>query len=191
MRRRQLLHTVGAIGLSGLAGCSIPGRTRELRSPRRTDESDGAYWTFTTGDERLLIAGIEFGVPPASDLIPLQFNTWHREGTHLERLRIELRFGRPVSGVPPDVYLDTFDTSPDPRFDFHDDPDSGTTTLDVPDLGPVGVGSLSLNFLVQPHGWLPEEIGVAIREVVSEDGPLTARSVAEVDDRIEFDVGER
>ncbi|WP_458185880.1 hypothetical protein [Haladaptatus sp. NG-WS-4] len=84
------------------------------------------------------------------------------------------------------MYLDTFDSSPDPKIDFHDDTDEGTTVLDVPDLGPVGVGSIGVNFLVRPHGWLLDEIGVRIREVVTGTGVLDGRYVAEVDDRVPF-----
>ena len=185
MRRRQFLQAASVASVA-FAGCSVPGRTTELQSPERTDEGDEVYWTFHEGGDSLLNAGFEFGYPLDSGLVPLEFHTWHRKGTHLERFRVELRFGRQAGEVSPDVYLDTFDGNPDPRIDFHDDPDTGTTVLDVPDLGPVGVGSVGLNLLVRPHGWLPEEIGVGIREVVTGVGLLGRRYVAEVDDRIPF-----
>lgn len=195
MRRRQFLHVAGAAATAPLAGCaSLPGRTTELHSPTRTDEEDGAYWTFREdddptapeGDDRLLNAGIRYGDPFESGLVPLRFHTWHRGDTHLESLRIALRFGRPAGGVPPDVYLDTFDSDPDPTIEFRDDVDRGATILDVLDLGPVGRGSLGLSFLVRPHGWLPDELGVGIRGVLTVEGALSRRYVTVVEDRIPF-----
>lgn len=190
MRRRHLLRAASAAAATALAGCSVPGLTTELHSPERTDEPDGAYWTFREGGERLSNVGVEYGDPFESGLVPVEFHTWHRRDTHLDGFRIELRFGRRAGSVPPDVYLDTFDSSPDPRIDFHDDPDRGATVLDVPDLGPVGVGSIGLRLLVRPHGWLPDEVGVRVRERLSEDGVLGRRYLAVVDDRLALDVAE-
>lgn len=184
MHRRRFLHVTSAAICSTMAGCSSLGQTT-LHSPERTDEPDGAYWTFHDGGEQLLNAGLEYGTPFENGFVPLQFHTWHREGTHLESLRIELRFGRPAGGVPPDVYLDTFDSSPDPTINFSDD-DSGATVLDIPDLGPVGRGSITLNFIVRPHGWLPDKLGVRIREKLSSGDTLSGGYVTVVDDNIPF-----
>ncbi len=188
MRRRHLLHAAGTAGVAALAGCSVPGRTTELHSPERTDDERSVYWTFRADGERLSNVGIEYAEPYESGLVPVEFNTWHREGTHLDGFRIEFEFGRRAGKVPPDVYLSTFDSSPDPTIDFTNDADTGTTTLDVPDLGWVGVGSIHLDFLVRPRGWLPAELGVRIRERLSEDGALGGKYVTVVDDRMALDV---
>ena len=186
MRRRHLLRTAGAAVCASLAGCSVRGRTKHLHQYERTDREGETYWTFREDGEKLLNAGIEYAEQVNDGLVPVEFHTWHRDGTHLERFRIEIRFGRRAGKVPPDVYLDTFDSHPDPEIKFRDEPDRGATVLEVPDLGWVGVGSIDLSFLVRPHGWLPEEIGVGIREVVSEEGSFGMRYAAEVDDRIAF-----
>lgn len=92
--------------------------------------------------------------------------------------------------VPPDVYLDTFDGSPDPEIRFRDDPDAGATILEIPDVGPVGVGSLSLQFLVERPDSTPEEMHVVIREVLSENGRFGDRYVAKADGRVSFTGGD-
>lgn len=188
MRRRRSLHVASAVGCSALAGCSIPGQTTDLRNPERTDAERGADWTFHDGGERLLSIALEYASPLESGLVPLTFHTWHRDDTHLGRFRVKLQFRQRAGEVPPDVYLDAFDSSPDPKLDFHDD--DGTTVLDVPDLGSVGRGSIGVNFLVRPHGWLPNEIGVGIREVLTESGPLGGKYAAEVNDRMSFASGQ-
>lgn len=189
MRRRSALHAVGTSGLLALAGCAGLGSPTELHSPERTDDEQETYWTFHRDGDRLTTVGVEYADRYPSGLVPLRFHTWHHESTHLEGFRLEFRFGRHAGTVPPDVLLDTFDSHPDPTLEFTDHPDRGATSLTVADLGPVGRGSLRVDFLVRPHDWLPGELGVRIEQTLSTNTLLDATYRTVVDDRIPFDVG--
>lgn len=188
MRRRTALQAGTSGLLASLAGCTTLQAPTELHTPERTTESTETYWTFHADDERLTTVGIDYASALDTGRVPLEFHTWHREDTHLDAFRLELRFGRRAGGVPPDVYLDTFDSNPDPTIEFFDDPDRGATILYVPDLGPVGRGSLNISFLVDPAGWLPADLGVRIEQTLSVDRTLDPGYHTIVDDRIPFDI---
>jgi hypothetical protein len=184
MRRRHLLHTSATAAAGALAGCLVLDRDVELRNPERTDEQGQTYWQFSHDGEKVSNVGFEYD-DRAEGRRPLRFHTWHREGTHLDSFRIAFRFPVPAGDVGPEVYLQTFDSSPDPEIRFHD-PESGKTVLDVPDLGAVGRGSLGVTFLLEPSDSAPEEVGVEIHETLSEEGNFGTRYVAEADGRIPF-----
>lgn len=191
MRRRAALQAGVSGAFASLAGCSVLRSPTALHSPKRTTEETETYWTFRVDDDRLTTVGIDYERARDNGRVPLEFHTWHREDTHLEGFRVELTFGRKAGGVPPDVYLDTFDSSPDPTMEFFDDQDRGATILDVQDLGPVGRGSLVVSFLVDPSGWLPTELGIHIEQTLSVERTLDPGYRTIVDDRIPFDIASR
>ena len=189
MRRRRFLHASGVAACASLAGCSALGKTKHLHNPKREDDETETFWVFREDGAELLNVGVDYGDVTESRYRPLEYHTWHRQGTTVESLRVEFRFGRPAGEVPPEVYLDTYDGSPDPKIHFRDDSDAGATILEIPDVGPVGRGSLRFDFLVDPPDWTPEDVRVEIREVLSEDGQFGDRYVAEVDGTVPFPDG--
>lgn len=188
MRRRMALQAGVSGAVAMLTGCSTLRSPTELHAPERTTEETETYWSFHVDDDRLTTVGIDYAKAQADGRVPLTFYTWHREDTHLEAFRVELVFGRMAGRVPPDVYLDTFDGGPDPALKFFDETNRGATILDVPDVGPVGRGSLAISFLVDPTGWLPTELGVRIEQTLSVEQTLDPGYRTIVRDRIPFDI---
>lgn len=187
MRRRKALQACTSGALAAIAGCSALHTPTELHDPERTTEATETYWTFHTDDDRLTTVGIDYDRVLDSGRVPLEFHTWHREDTHLEAFSVELVFGRRAGRVPPTVYLETFGSNPDPPLKFSDDPSEGSTTLMVEDLGPVGRGSISVSFLVEPVGWLPSELGVRIEQTLSANDSFDTGFRTIVRDRIPFE----
>jgi hypothetical protein len=82
-------------------------------------------------------------------LIPLELAASHREGTHIDSMRIEIQLPKPALEHPGKVYLKTPEGSPYPHIHLQKE-DDFDIILNIPDMGVQGEGTVTFDFLVKP-----------------------------------------
>jgi hypothetical protein len=151
MDRRPFLRAVGAAagtaGLGGLAGCVGP-----AGDPARESDADETSLVWTTGGERLLALSILHGGTPSDQgRYRLRVSVWHRDGTHLDRLRLRLEPAGPP-GANAEFYLGRPGGHPWPEVSFAASEDGSATVFEADSLGVQGRGTVTLEFLVAWFG---------------------------------------
>lgn len=148
--RRDALR-VGAVGFgASLAGCmtTVGLGTKTNQRPEKEQNGTSIIYTWKNDDEKLLELGVLASQQsqPAAYFIPLRFLVWHQDGTHLDRLKFELKpganFDHPVT-----MHWET-PNSNWPETDFTRTDRFGMV-FEVPDLSEIGTGTVTSNFIAK------------------------------------------
>ncbi|MFB6136475.1 MAG: hypothetical protein ABEJ04_06915 [Halobacteriaceae archaeon] len=163
MDRRRFLAASGAAATGALAGCAGPFGTVTLDG-ETVVEDDETYLEFRHEGERVADFGALYREEYAPDDLPLGFRTtvWHREGTHLDAIDQRLRSPpHSPTGVPAQVYLATPEARPFPEMHYHLG-DDRHTVVEVPEVGGVGRGTLTFEYLLDPRSDPPDPLTVGV-----------------------------
>lgn len=160
MNRRRFVQGLAVTGAAALAGCSAPIGTEQLSAPEVSKEESETHLTYREGSERVATTSIQYGPIGAGNPIPVRLSIWHREGTTVTDLTVTVR-NRDPTGIRPDVYVGGFSGSFPPIT--HDvDPDTDGRVLEIPDLRPVGEGTVTLDCFVRGFGEWPLDLAVDV-----------------------------
>jgi hypothetical protein len=157
MRRRQFLAASAFPLLSTVAGCL---RNPEPLTAERVGDEPGDTAVRFVDDAGENVASLSVGHPdaygPARGPIRFAPSVWHREDTHLDRLRYEVR--APPTGAEPyvDVTLKTPPGGPWPEVRYGLADDGRTTVFEADELGLIGAGTVTLEFALEPNRRPPE-----------------------------------
>lgn len=160
VRRRGVLTTT-TLALLPTAGCLT---SPELLTAERVGDGPGdTAIRFSDGDKEVASLAVRHPDAYGDRRGPIRFapSVWHREDTHLDRLRYEIR--APSTGTDPhvDVTLETPPGGPWPAVEFGLADDGRTTVFEADELGLVGEGSVTLEFALDPSG-RPAELPVRL-----------------------------
>lgn len=194
--RRDVLR-VGVIGASvSLAGCSggLPlssGLDRDA-SPAVESDDISTVFTFDHDGEGLLELQMLYSgqSKPGAYQIPIRFQVWHRDGTHLDSLRYTLR---PTPQFDHPVVVSWQAPRPNwPETDFTETGDGRGVVFDVPDLGEQGSGTVVSEFAarVPTNGESIDELPVQFGAefALSGDGVLGADHDLALDEEVAIPV---
>ncbi|MFC6733145.1 hypothetical protein [Haladaptatus sp. GCM10025893] len=104
---------------------------------------------YESGTRTAAFSVTERRIEPENGRFGLALNLWHREDTHLDSLRYELRAPSNPNGPQVAVWLERPGASPWPEMTFGKGRDLHTTIIDVPEVGSVGVGSLGIELRLE------------------------------------------
>lgn len=181
MERRTFLAGAGAVGLTAAAGCVVDGRplvgTVDLGEPERVSNDNDTYVTYSRDGADLLTVAIgESGWQPEGR-VDFTLSAWHRDETHLDSIRYEIRLRTEPGEVAPSLYLERMGGSPWPEITFERGQDPGTTVLEVAPLEEQGDGTVLFDLVAEP---LPEgdslPVEVSFEAVLSGGGLGTYRA---------------
>lgn len=123
--------------------------TKTDQRPEKEHSGTSIIYTWKDDDdEDLLKLGLSASQQskPAAYLIPLRFQVWHQEGTHLDSLKFELKpranFEHPVT-----MHWET-PNSNWPETDFTRTDRFGMM-FEVPDFGEIGTGTVTSDFIAK------------------------------------------
>ncbi|WP_338729302.1 hypothetical protein [Haladaptatus sp. DJG-WS-42] len=159
MNRRHLLATVAGASALPLAGCL---GSNDLDWKRLPNEDGAALTFFDNGERTATVSATERHFDPENGRFGLWLNIWHREGTHLDSFRYEILAPSTPNGPRVVVSLDRPEASPWPEMTFGRGAQAERTIIDVPEVGPVGRGSLGIELRLQADR-MPEALPVRIR----------------------------
>lgn len=128
----------------------MPGRPADLDAPETVREDSETHLHFREGGERLATVTVRHRTASA-DRVPVGVHLWHRQGTRVESVGLELRSPPGGAGTPAPVYLEVPGGNPFPDLSYRTDRRNGATLVDIDDLGAQGEGTFSLAFLVLPR----------------------------------------
>lgn len=148
----------GASALGSLAGCVVGGNpvvgTVNL-DPEHDDQGDESYLVFRRDGERMATIGL---LVRASNVTRgehrFRMHISHAENSHVDRLRYGFRVPTGPNGPFPEFYLKRPDGGPWPAITFERGDDTGTTIFEMDDIGFVGNGSITLDFVLE---YAPED----------------------------------
>jgi hypothetical protein len=176
MERRAFLGTLAGAGVGGLAGCTVPGGQRTLAGQTISGGESETVLRFGDEADPLARSTIDYSDRPLTGhILPMRYLMWHRDGTTVESLRLAIR-APPAGHRPPGmVYLAVPRNGDIPEIDLHADDETGTPTIDIPDLGRMGEGTFGLEFYVEPTSDdAPLETRIELESRVTESGLLGA-----------------
>lgn len=160
MQRRRFLAGIGTVGTAALAGCAGPVGTKQLQNPDVDDEASETHLTYRDDDGRIATSSVLYGPVRTGRLVRLMISIWHRDGTTVSDLAVTVRTRDPTPGRP-SVYVGGF-SGEFPPIDYQIDEDSDGRLLSVPDLSPVGEGTITLELYVQAFNDWPLELTVDV-----------------------------
>lgn len=158
MNRRQFLAGLGAASSAALAGCSGSLGTTELSDPEVTTEAGETHLTYRDEDGRIAVTSVQYGPVRAGNLVRMRLSVWHRRGTTLTDLEATFR-NRDPTAVRPAVYVGGMSGDFPPIARRIDDETDGRV-LAVPDLTPVGEGTVTFELYVQEYSGFPLELTI-------------------------------
>ncbi|MGB2728644.1 MAG: hypothetical protein WBD09_09245 [Halobacteriota archaeon] len=115
-------------------------------------------------------------------LIPLRLAVWHRGGTHIDSMRIEIQ---PTDMKPAEIYFETHGNPYPPILFYEKDL---ATVVEIPDVGIKGRGTVTFDFLVKPL-WEVENktnFTVDVEAKLSENGVFWKKYAARCQTEIEI-----
>ncbi|WP_332899528.1 hypothetical protein [Haladaptatus sp. CMSO5] len=163
MSRRHFLASVAGASTLPLTGCL---GQNDLDRKRLPDDEEAALNFFANGERTATVSATERYFDPENGRFGLWLNIWHREGTHLDSFRYEILAPSTPNGPRVVVSLDRPEASPWPEMTFGRGAQPERTIIDVPEVGPVGRGSLGLELRLQVDR-MPETLPVRIRTAFS------------------------
>jgi hypothetical protein len=172
MDRRQLLGAVAGVGTTAVAGCTGFTGPTDLDDPRlKRDDGEVRFGFGEPGDE-IARSTVMYSDPPNSGLVvPMRYLMWHREGTTVESLDLQIR-SPPAGHEPPaSVFLAIPQNADIPDVRLYSARDTKTRIVEIPDLGIMGEGTFGLDFYLEPTvetAPLPVHLGIESR--VTEPG---------------------
>lgn len=185
MQRRQFLRTSGVVAGVGLAGCSA--FSTEQLTPTTEEEENTVHLQYHDGDERVATVSLigRWHEDARERRFPVRTHIWKQSGLDAESLRYEFRalqLGRP--GHPPTYYLERFNSPLEP-VQFARNADGDATVLEIPDLGFMGRGSISIDLLVENRNEEPFDLRMGVEVLLdggrfSTDYELTGTATVEI-----------
>jgi hypothetical protein len=160
MHRRRFLAGLGAAGTVAIAGCAGPVGTEQLQNPDVDDEASETHLTYRDDDGRIATSSVLYGPVRTGRLVRLLISIWHRDGTTVSDLAVTVRTRDPTA-VRPSVYVGGF-SGEFPPIDYRIDDDSDGRLISVPDLSPVGDGTVTLELFVRAFDEWPLELTVDV-----------------------------
>ncbi|MEF8894051.1 twin-arginine translocation signal domain-containing protein [Halodesulfurarchaeum sp.] len=160
MNRRRFLAGVGAAGTVAFAGCAGPVGTTELSDPEVDVESAETHLTYRDNEGRIATTTVQYGPVRPDGLVRMRISIWHRKETAISDLFVTFR-NRAPTGLRPSVYVGGF-SGEFPPIDYQIDDESDGRLISVPDLSPVGEGTVTLELYVQAFDDWPLELTVDV-----------------------------
>lgn len=160
MDRRRFLAGLGAAGTAAFAGCAGTVGPKQLRDPAVDDEATETHLTYRDDDGRIATSSVQYGPVRTGGLVRILISIWHRDGTTVSDLAVTVRTRDPTAGRP-SVYVGGF-SGEFPPIDYQIDEDTDGRLLSVPDLSPVGEGTVTLELFVQAFTDWPLELTIDV-----------------------------
>lgn len=149
MERRQFLQASGVAASAGLAGCSA--FSTEHLTPTTEEEEHTVHLQYGDGDEQIATLSLidRWRDDSHERYYPIRVHLWKERDLDTESLRYEFRPNQPSQTAhPPTFYLERF-SGPREPVQFSRNGDGDATVLEVPDLGFMGRGSVTVDLLVE------------------------------------------
>ena len=160
MNRRRFLAGLGAATSVSLAGCSGRVGTKELSDPEVTTEEGETHLTYRDADGRIATTSVQYGPIRGGNLVRIRLSVWHRRETTLTELQATFR-NRDPTAVRPGVYVGGMSGEFPPIGRRIDDETDGRV-IAIPDLEPVGEGTVTLECYVQGYSGWPLDLTVDV-----------------------------
>lgn len=162
--KRKKLWAIGIIvligGISVAMGVNYYNAEKTLTDYEEVIENGEKHVVFYEDGDRILTFSFMYHdeyiirEEGCSGMIPLKLAVWHRGGTHIDSMRIEIQLPKPALEHPGIVYLRTPEGIPSPPIHFQrsvkDHFVDFDSTLDIPDMGVQREGTVTFDFLVKP-----------------------------------------
>jgi hypothetical protein len=177
MNRRDVLATVGSVGVVATAGCTSVGATT-ITDPDEERTDDGAVnLTFQMESGQsvatlTVMPGRQRYLGHDGEQVPVKIAITHPEATTIGSVRLELRAPPSGAGVPAAVAFTTPFAKPHPSMELFTAPDDVSTVLAIPETGAQGDGTMLFDFLLTNLADGTAELAVDAKLQVTERGLL-------------------